>query len=105
MEIAFDKPYLKDLYEKGNCADKKYRFQPQVVRKFVRVINLMESLNCVEDLFRYNSLNYEKLKGDKAGLESVRVNDQYRIEFVSSQVERETVITICKIIELSNHYK
>lgn len=105
MEIAFDKPYLKHLYEKGSCSDKKYRFQPQVIRKFVRVIDLMEALNCVEDLFRYNALNYEKLKGDKAGLESVRVNDQYRIEFVSSQVERETVITICKIIELSNHYK
>lgn len=32
-------------------------------------------------LLRYRSLNYEKLKGDKAGLSSVRVNDQYRIEF------------------------
>lgn len=105
MEITFDKPYLSDLYEKGGCTDKKHRFQPQVIKKFIRVIDLMESLNCVEDLFRYNSLNYEKLKDDKDGLESVRVNDQYRIEFISSQVERETVITICKIIELSNHYK
>lgn len=39
MEIAFDKPYLKDLYEKGGCADKKYRFQPQVIRKF-KIIEL-----------------------------------------------------------------
>jgi toxin HigB-1 len=35
----------------------------------------------VTALSQYNSLNYEKLKGDKAGLSSVRVNDQYRIEF------------------------
>lgn len=105
MEITFDKPYLSDLYHKGQCTDKKHRFQPPVIKKFIRVIDLMESLNCVEDLFRYNALNYEKLKGDKNELESVRVNDQYRIEFISSQVEHETVITICKIIELSNHYK
>lgn len=105
MEITFDKPYLSELYEKGSCTDKKHRFQPQVIKKYIRVIDLMESVNCVEDLFRYNSLNYEKLQGDKAGIESVRVNDQYRIEFISSKVESETVITICKIIELSNHYK
>ena len=28
-----------------------------------------------------NSLNYERLEGNKEGLSSVRVNDQYRIEF------------------------
>ena len=105
MEISFDKQYLSDIYEKGVCTDKKHRFHPQVIKKFIRVVDLMETLNCVEDLYLYNSLNYEKLKGDKNGLESVRINDQYRIEFISSQVERETVITICKIIELSNHYK
>lgn len=105
MEITFDKPYLLELYEKGVCADKKYRFQPQVVKKFIRVVDLMESVNSVEDLFRYNSLNYEKLKGDKNGVESVRVNNQYRLEFISERVESETVITICRIIELSNHYK
>lgn len=105
MEITFDKPYLSDLYEKGHSTDKKHRFQPQVIRKFIRVIDLMESLNCVEDLFRYNSLNYEVLQGDKAGLESVRVNDRYRIEFTSSKTEGESVITVCRIIELSNHYK
>jgi proteic killer suppression protein len=54
------------------------------------------------DLFRFKALHYEKLIGDKAGLESVRVNDQYRIEFKTSE---EGEITICNITELSNHYK
>ncbi|HHV86467.1 MAG TPA: addiction module killer protein, partial [Petrimonas sp.] len=35
----------------------------------------------IEDLFTINSLNYEVLKGDKAGISSIRVNNQYRIEF------------------------
>ncbi|GHV09808.1 hypothetical protein FACS1894162_1260 [Bacteroidia bacterium] len=59
----------------------------------------------IEDLFVLNALHYEVLHGDKEGLESIRVNDQYRIEFTTSQVVSETVVTICNIIELSNHYK
>ena len=56
-------------------------------------------------LMRYNALNYEKLKDDKAGLSSVRVNDQYRIEFEEHTKDGETVATICNITDLSNHYK
>jgi proteic killer suppression protein len=59
----------------------------------------------LEDLFPYASLNYEVLHGDKAGLESVRVNNQYRIEFRSEIINKEQSITICNILELSNHYK
>jgi len=59
----------------------------------------------VQGLLRYRSLNYEKLKGDKAGLSSVRVNDQYRIEFEERVKEGETIATICNITDLSNHYK
>ncbi len=54
---------------------------------------------------RINSLNYEKLKGDKMGLSSVRVNDQYRIEFEEYIEDGHSVATICNITELSNHYK
>ena len=65
----------------------------------------MKAVSCVEDLFPYNALQYEKLIGDKEGMESVRVNDQYRIEFKTTKVVSEIVITICNIIDLSNHYK
>ena len=102
MEIKFEKDYLRELFYDGEAKDKQHRFQPQVVRKYVRVVNVLESVNKPVDLFRYHSLHYEKLVGDKAGLESVRVNDQYRVEFKSLA---EGGITICNIIELSNHYQ
>lgn len=105
MEITFDKSYLSDLYHKGQCKDKRHRFQPQVIRKYIRVIDTMRAASRIEDLFNFHGLNYEMLQGDKRGIESVRVNDQYRIEFKSSQVVNETVVTICNIMELSNHYK
>ena len=105
MEIKFEKKYLKELFETGKTKDKPHRFQPQIILKYRKTIDILESVARVEDLFRYNSLRYESLHGDKKGLESVRVNDQYRIEFKTTQVVSETVVTICNIIELSNHYK
>ena len=57
-----------------------------------------------EDLFRLNSLNFEALKGNKAGRFSIRVNNQYRIEFTIEENSEEPVLTICNIVELSNHY-
>lgn len=59
----------------------------------------------VQSLWKYNSLNYEKLEGDKIGISSVRVNDQYRIEFEEEFENGQTIATICNITELSNHYK
>jgi len=102
MEIVFEKEYLRDLFYEGKTHDKQHRFQPQIIRKYIRVINILDSVERVEDLYRYVALHYEKLQGDKEGLESVRVNDQYRIEFYTSESGE---ITICNIVELSNHYK
>ena len=105
MDIRFEKEYLRELYEKGKAKEKRYRFQPQVVNKYRKTIDLLESVSQIEDLYKSHSLNYEVLKGDKKGISSVRVNNQYRIEFTVTQVVSEVVITICNILELSNHYK
>lgn len=104
MDIIFKEEYLKVMYLTGQT-DKKHRYQPQVIRKYIRIIDLMAESPNVLDLNRYNSLNYEKLKGDKAGLSSVRVNDQYRIEFEEHTKNGESIATICRITDLSNHYK
>ena len=95
MEVVFEKEYLRAMYETGQCADKKHRYQPAIIRKYIQTINLMRKLHNVMGLCQYNSLRYEKLKGDKAGLSSVRVNDQYRIEFKEYTEDGETIATIC----------
>ena len=105
MDIIFQKDYLSELYKTGKTSDKNRRFQPGIIRKYIRVIDLMIEQPDTSTLVKYNSLNYEKLKGDKAGLSSVRINDQYRIEFEEKKNENQTVATICIIDELSNHYK
>ena len=103
MIVVFTQDYLSELYEKGSTSDKKHRFQPNVVRGFQKGINYLKVVNKIEDLYPIKSLNYEVLTGDKKGISSIRANDKYRIEFIVDN-ENET-ITVCNILELSNHYK
>lgn len=105
MVVTFDKEYLRQLYEYGKCNDKKHRYQPDIVRRYQKAISFLLYAERIDDLWSYKSLNYEVLRGDKAGRSSIRVNDKYRIEFTTSINDNEPCLTICNIIELSNHYK
>lgn len=105
MIVIFGKDYLKELYTEGKAREKKYRFQPQVISRYIRVISLMIAQENVQGLAKYGSLHYEHLHGKKEGLSSVRVNDQYRIEFEEEIENEKTIATIVNIVELSNHYE
>lgn len=106
MEISFEKDYLKELYENGKARNKKHRFQPGIIKKYIQTIDKLRVAKNTEELYSIRSLNYEKLIGDKKGRESVRVDGKYRIEFITTlEGEEPNSITICSIFELSNHYK
>ncbi len=104
MIVTFDKEYLKELYESGKTNDKKHRFQPEIVKRYKRCIDYLKWASSKEALFPINSLRFEALTGDKNGMFSVRVNDKYRIEFTLKETLEEPLLTICNIVELSNHY-
>ncbi len=104
MQIVFKQEYLSSLYY-NQTADKKHRFQPEVVKKYIKVVNILKNARAVEDLFPFNSLNYEKLSGDKTGIESVRVDGRYRLEFQTEKIDGVAIVTLSTILELSNHYQ
>lgn len=103
--IEFDKNYLYELYTKGKTDDKKHRYQPEAIRGYQKAVFLLSSANAVTDLFRNNALNYEVLKGNKKGVSSVRINKQYRLELTVRDVMDEQIITVCRLLDISNHYK
>lgn len=105
MIIDYGKDYLKELYEAGRCSDKQHRFQPQVVKKYQKRVDTLMGATRKEDLFPLKSLNFEALEGEKKGMFSVRVDKQYRLEFTIQETGGETLLTICTLEELSNHYK
>lgn len=81
MVVTFEYTYLRELFEHGKCSDKKHRYQPQIIKSYKRRVEQLRAAPRPETLYQLNALNFEALKGDKAGRFSVRVNDQYRIEF------------------------
>lgn len=104
MIVTFEQTYLKELYENGKTSDKKHRFQPSIVKRYKDIINYLMKATSKEELYPIKSLHFEALHGDKKGLFSVKVNDQYRIEFSLTENFEEPILTICNIVELSNHY-
>ena len=105
MFIEFDKKYLRELFEQGRTDDKKHRYQPEVITGYRRCVRYLKQADRIEDLFVINSLNYEVLHGDKAGISSVRINSKYRLEFTVREAMNEQIITVCRLLDISNHYK
>jgi proteic killer suppression protein len=105
MEIIFAKQYLKELHILGKTSEKKYRFQPNIIKRYRKTIDRLAAAKRIEDLYIIQSMKYEKLTGDRKGISSVRVSDKYRIEFEEKKRNEEDYVSICNIVELSNHYK
>ena len=106
MKVEFEKAYLCELYETGKTTDKKHRFQPQVINGYVKCVRTLKRALRIEDLFLIKSLNYHKLEGKKKGLSSIRVNDQYRLEFREICNPNNVLeIEICSLTDITNHYK
>ena len=106
MKGEFEKEYLRELYETGETKDKKYRFQPQVINGYLKCIKALDAAMQIEELFKFNALRYEKLKGNKKGLSSLRINDQYRLEFREIlSPENVLQVEVCSLVDITNHYK
>lgn len=104
MLVLFEETYLRELYELGQTSDKKRRYQPDIVKRYQKRVEILVAVPSPQALYKFNSLRFEALVGDKAGRYSIRVNNKYRIEFTLDSVKDQPLVTICNIVELSNHY-
>ncbi len=102
MVIEYEKDYLEELYNDGKCTNKKYRFQKSVVMKYQKRIDTLMAANRLEDLFVFNSLNFEALDN---GFYSIRIDYHYRLEFRIKQERSEAIVTICTVTDITNHYQ
>ena len=79
MILNFNEDYLRDLYRSGK-SDKKHRFQPQIVRKYIRVIDLMISEDNVQGLWK--SYNFSIDNHNYSCLAKVSFTKFVNIEFI-----------------------
>jgi proteic killer suppression protein len=103
MVIQFKNVYLEQIYI-GEPLKGKPKYSSQVVDKFIKRVDALKNLSNAEELFKLKSFSFERLKGNKKHLFSIRINDQYRIEF---ELDNE-VLKLAEIVtieEISKHYE
>ena len=104
MVIEYEKEYLEELYENGKCKNKKYHFDSTVVKKYQKRVDTLLAATRIEDLFVFNSLNFEALQGKNDSF-SIRIDYHYRLEFRVRKEGAEAILTICTVTDITNHYQ
>ena len=77
MRIEFAAEELRRLY-----VDPEFvlaQFGPDLIRAYRKKVGFLVSANSELDLRAYKALRYEKLRGDREGQHSVRLNQQWRL--------------------------
>ena len=66
MIVTFEKDYLRDLYETGK-ADKKHRFQPDIVKRYIDRINTLKKQGVHRSVIQYEILALRSVEGREGG--------------------------------------
>ena len=105
MTIEFESESLWELYSNGTTQDKTYNKLPKdIITRYVKVVNYLKLATRIESLFRIKSLHYEKKKWNLSNIETVWINDQYRL-LLKSRAGEAGIINIILIKEISKHYE
>jgi proteic killer suppression protein len=84
----------------------KLPLQKDVIKQFKKKVQILISIDSLNELTLFKSLNFEELRGDREGYYSIRLNKQYRLIFILDEEKEEQII--CEIIlitEISKHYE
>lgn len=103
MNVIFKDDALRELYETGRTKDSRYKKlcrNRTFVEDYISVVDLMVSVDKVDDLKTYSFLHYEKLRHRPES--SVRI-DNGRVErLLFTEHEEGIEVTLIEID--SNHY-
>jgi toxin HigB-1 len=91
MEVVFEDPDLA-LIETDDAG--KTKLPVPVIVSARRKLTVLRAALDDRSLRNWKSLHYEKLKGDRAGLRSIRINDKYRMIFALDEQGPTPTVTI-----------
>ena len=94
MDVVFADPVL-GLIETDEAGMTK--LPVSLIKSARRKLTVLRAAPDDRALRNWKSLHYEKLKGDRDGLRSIRLNDQYRIVFVLDEGTKPPTVTIVTI--------
>lgn len=73
------------------------RLPVAVIKSARRKLTILKAAIDDRSLRNWKSLHYEKLKGDRDGQRSIRLNDQYRMVFELDEETKPQTVTILAI--------
>jgi proteic killer suppression protein len=94
MEIVFADPIL-GLIETEEAG--QTRLPVPVIKSARRKLTVLRAATDDRSLRNWKSLHYKKLKGDRAGQRSIRLNDQYRMVVALDESTNPQTLTIIAI--------
>jgi toxin HigB-1 len=77
------------------------RFSKQVIDAFLRAMATIDAAPDERDLYARKGLHFEKLKGDRKGQRSIRLNQQWRLILT---IERDNTGALVWIIEIADYH-
>ncbi len=97
MEIEFKDKRLAKV-ENGNAADLAASGAPlEIIDRLRSRLDLLRSAPDERTLRNWKSFHYEKLKGDRDGQRSIRLNKKWRLIFTIDENRNPKTIVILKI--------
>jgi proteic killer suppression protein len=94
MDVVFGDPDLAKI-ETEEAA--QLRLPIAVIKSARRKLILLRATPDERALRNWKSLHYEKLKGDREGQRSIRLNDQYRMVFTLNEATTPPTVRINSI--------
>lgn len=96
MEVSFEDPTLERLE-----ADPRFTagLDAALVKAFRKRMQFIRSALDERALYAMKSLHYEKLKGDRTGQRSIRLNDQWRLILRAAEDDAGKRIVILSITD------
>lgn len=96
MEVRFEEASLQRLEADGSYAA---GLEPALVKAFRKRLQFIRAAPDERTFYAMKSLHYEKLKGDREGQHSMRLNDQWRLILRLEQDDTGKVVVVISILD------
>lgn len=94
MEVDFQDSELEEM---ANDSNYKGNWSPAIVKALRKRLNFIKQAIGQQDLYAFRSNHLEKLKGQRHGQHSIRLNNQYRLIIQFKTRQGKKIVSIIKI--------
>jgi len=96
MQVRYENAELQKMYEDPSYRSK--RWNRDIIKAYRKVMQWIIDADHETDLYALKSLRYEKLKADRVGQRSLRLNDQFRL-IVKLETQQSRIVFIVEIVD------